>query len=70
MMNEFYMEIEVGDASPLSFFSSLTASFLMDLSFSRLSPAVFLRFIVWPFYKDLFIGDGVSSSTFVGDFDS
>ena len=70
-MNEFYIEIEVGDASPLSFFSSFLSSFLTVAYFSKveLSPALpDFPVIVRPlFIVILFYGDGDSSSTLVGD---
>ena len=64
-MNEFYIEIEVGDARPESFLSSFLSSFLAVLSAAYV--CVFLIVIVAPLLRVFLRGDGDSSSTFVGD---
>ena len=67
MMNEFCIEIEVGEARPVSFLSSFAVSFFLDVAvFSKLR-VFFLEVMVWPFWRVFLSGDGDSSSTLVGD---
>ena len=66
-MKEFCMEMEVGDASPLSFFSSFFSVF--SFSAVAVSDNAFLSVKLRPFYKVILflLGDGDSSSILVGD---
>ena len=60
-------KIEVGEARPESFFSSLTASFLAVAPLSFVASCPFLETMVYPFCRVFLSGDGDSSSTLVGD---